>query len=79
MDHFYNDINELNELQDTKWASVLHPHQYYTSTFRKYIASILEHSAGSSVTITPDALRWAIRHIINMMSKLKKKSYKMLG
>ena len=39
---------------------------------RSIIALILEHSAGSSVTTTPDALRWAIRHIINIMSKLNK-------
>ena len=42
---------------------------------RSIIALILEHSAGSSVTTTPDVLRWAIRHIINIMSKF----YKMLG
>ena len=39
---------------------------------RSIIASIREHSAGSNVTTTPDVLRWAIRHIINIMSNLKK-------
>ena len=82
VDLFKNDINERNELQAPmirKWL-VFYIHTNIASQrleiTRSIIASILEHSAGSSVTTTPDALRWAIRHIINMMSKLKKK---MLG
>ena len=36
---------------------------------RSIIASILEHSAGSSVTTTPDALRWAIHHIVKNLTR----------
>ena len=34
---------------------------------RSIIASIHEHSAGSSVTTTPDALRWAIHHVVKIL------------
>ena len=82
VDHFKNDINERQAPMIRK-GLVFYIHTNIASqrleNTRSIIASILEHSAGSSVTTTPDALRWAICHIISMMSKLKKKSYKMLG
>ena len=78
VNHFKNDINERNELQ----APMIRKFYIHTNiafkrleNTKSIIASILEHSAGSSVTTTPDALQWAIRHIINIMSK----SYMMLG
>ena len=78
VDHFKNDINELQAPMIRK-GLVFYIHtdiasQHLENT-RSIIASILEHSAGSSVTTTPDVLRWAIRHIIYIMSKF----YKMLG
>ena len=81
VDHLKNDINERNELQAPmiRKGLVFYIHTNIASqcleNTRSIIASILEHSAGSSVTTTPDALRWAIRHIINIMSTF----YKMLG
>ena len=78
---FKNDINERNELQAPmiQKGLVFYIHTNIASqrleNKRSIIASILEHSAGSSVTTTPDALRWTIHHIINILSK----SYKMLG
>ena len=79
MDHFKNEINERNELQ----APMIRKGQMFCihtniasqslENTRSIIASsILEHSAGSCVTTTPDALRRAIHHIINIMSNLKK-------
>ena len=35
-------------------------YDYIIENTRSIIASILEHSAGSNVTTTPDVLRWAI-------------------
>ena len=68
VDHFKNDINERNELQAPmiRKGLVFNIHtniapQRLENT-RSIIASILEHSAGSSATTTPDALRWAIHH-----------------
>ena len=74
VDHFKNDINERNELQAPmiRKRLVFYIHTNIASqrleNIRSIIASILEHSAGSSVTTTPDALWWAIRNIINIMS-----------
>ena len=71
VDHFKNDINERNELQAPmiRKGLVFYIHTDIASqrleNTRSIIASILEHSAGSSVTTTPDVLWWAIRHIIN--------------
>ena len=58
VDHFKNDINERNELQAPmiRKGLVFNIHSNIASP-RSIIASILEHSAGSSVTTTPDALR----------------------
>ena len=73
VDHLKNDINELQAPMIRK-ELVFHTNiasQRLENT-RSIIASILEHSAGSSVTTTPDAVRWAIRHIINIMSNFKK-------
>ena len=70
-----NDINERNELQAPmiQKGLVFYSHTNIASqrleNTRSTIASILEHSAGSGVTTTPDALGWAIHHIINIMSK----------
>ena len=78
VDHFKNDIHELNELQEPmiRKGLVFYIHTNIASqrleNTRSVFASILEHSAGSNVTTTPDVLRWAIRHIINIMSNLKK-------
>ena len=78
VDHFKNDINERNELQAPmiRKGLVFYIHTNIASqrleNTRSIIASILEHSAGSNVTTTPDVLRWAIRHIINIMSNFKK-------
>ena len=58
---FRNDINERNELQAPmiQKGLVLYIHTSISSqrleNTRSIIASILEHSAGSSVTTTPDA------------------------
>ena len=67
VDHFKNDINERNELQAPmmqKRASVyIHTNiasQRLENT-RSIISSILEHSAGSSVTTTPDT---APQHLV---------------
>ena len=76
VDYLKNEINERNELQAPmiRKGLVFNIHTKIASqrleNTRSIIASILEHSAGSSVTTTPDALRWAIRNIINIMSKL---------
>ena len=73
VDHFKNDINECNELQAPmiRKGLVFYIHTNIASqrleNTRSIIASIREHSAGSSVTTTPDALRWAIRHIIDII------------
>ena len=81
VDHFKNDINEHNELQAPmiRKGLVFYIHTNIASqrleNTTSIIASIIEHSAGSSVTTTSDVLQWAIRHIINIMSKF----YKMLG
>ena len=70
VDHLKNDINERNELQAPmiRKRLVFYIHTNIASqrleNTRSIIASILEHSAGSSVTTTPDMLRWAVRHII---------------
>ena len=67
---FKNDINERNELQAPmiQKGLVFYIHNNIASqrleNTRSIIASILEHSAGSSVTTTPDVLQWAIHHII---------------
>ena len=70
VDHFKNKRNELQAPMIRKGlVFYIHTNIASHATFRKYksiIASILQHSAGSSVTTTPDALRWAIRHIINI-------------
>ena len=66
--HFKNDISERYELQAPmiRKGLVFYIHTNIASqrleNIRSIIASILEHSAGSSVTTTPDALRWTIRH-----------------
>ena len=71
VDHFKNDIKERNEMQAPmiRKGLVFYIHTNTASqrleNTRSIIASILEHSAGSSVTNTPDALRWAIRHIMS--------------
>ena len=73
VDHLKNDINECNELQAPmiRKGLVFYIHTNIASqrleNTRSIIASILEHSAGSSVTTTPDVLRWAIRHIIDII------------
>ena len=69
VDHFKNDINERNELQAhmIRKGLVFYIHTNIASqrleNTRSIIALILEHSARSSVTTTPDALRWAIRTV----------------
>ena len=71
VDHFKNDINERNELQAPmiRKGLVFYIHTNIASQrLEDIIASILEHSAGSNITTTPDVLRWAICHIINIMS-----------
>ena len=76
---FKNDIKEHNELQAPMIQKrlVFYIHTNIASqrleNTRSIIASILEHSAGSSVNTTPDALRWAIHQIIKIYC------YKMLG
>ena len=70
---FKNDINERNELQAPmiQKGLVFYIHTNIASqrleNTRSIIASILEHSAGSSVTTTLDALWWAIHHIVKIL------------
>ena len=74
---FKNDINEQNELQApmVQKGLVFYIHTNIASqrleNTRSIIASILEHSAGSSVTTTPDALRWAIHHITRCWAEVE--------
>ena len=72
---FKNEMNERNELQAPmiQKGLVFYIHTNIASqrleNTRSIIASILEHSAGSSVTTTPDALRWAIHHTVKILKK----------
>ena len=70
---FKNDIKERNELQAPmiQKGLVFYIHTNIASqrleNTKSIIESILAHSAGSSVATTPDALRWAIHHIVKIL------------